>query len=192
MHNKLVIFSAPSGAGKTTIVRYLVDQLPDLVFSVSVCSRKKRPHEIEGKDYYFVSADEFRQKIKNQEFVEWEEVYRDYFYGTLKSEIERIWAGGKSIVFDVDVIGGINIKREYGSRALSVFVMPPSLEELERRLLKRSTESTEALRERVAKADKEMEYASVFDVVLYNKNLETAKKEALNIVTEFLNNPVES
>jgi guanylate kinase len=189
MQNKLVIFSAPSGAGKTTIVRFLLGQNPELKFSVSACSRAKRPHEVDGKDYYFLSVTEFKEKIMNDEFIEWEEVYQDHFYGTLKSELERIWAKGKSAVFDVDVVGGLNIKKQYGSRALAIFVMPPSIQELEARLSKRSTENPQSLRTRLEKADKEMKYASGFDVVLLNDNLEQAKKEASDIVKEFLRNP---
>ena len=189
MQNKLLIFSAPSGSGKTTIVRFLLGQNPQLAFSVSACSREKRPHEVEGKDYYFLSVTEFREKIRNEEFIEWEEVYQDHFYGTLKSELERIWAMGKSAVFDVDVVGGLNIKHQYGSRALAIFVMPPSVRELESRLLKRSTENARSLRNRIEKAEKEMKYASGFDVVLLNDNLEQAKKEASDIVNNFLRNP---
>ena len=188
MQNKLIIFSAPSGAGKTTIVNYLLKKNRGLAFSVSACSRKKRSHEVEGRDYYFLSEQEFREKIKNNEFVEWEEVYPGYLYGTLKSEIERLWSEDKIVVFDVDVIGGMNIKIKYGDRALSIFVMPPSIEELERRLVNRSTESREDLAKRISKAEAEMEYASDFDVILVNDNLEKAKQEALNIVEEFISN----
>lgn len=187
MQGKLIIFSAPSGAGKTTLVKYLLKQDPGLAFSVSACSREKRPHEVNGRDYWFISTDEFREKIKNNEFVEWEEVYKDHFYGTLKSEIERIWAMGLNVVFDVDVIGGMNIKKQYGNRALSIFVMPPSILELEKRLVRRSTENNENLQKRIAKAETEMKHAPSFDIVIVNENLETAKKETLKIVREFLN-----
>jgi guanylate kinase len=186
MPGKLVIFSAPSGAGKTTLVKFLLGQIPDLAFSVSACSRKKRPHENHGKDYYFLTAEEFKEKIKNGEFIEWEEVYHDHFYGTLRSEVERLHAGGMNVVFDVDVKGGINIKRQYGRAALSVFVMPPSIEELERRLTLRSTETRESMKARLEKARAEMAYASQFDAIIVNDDLEKAKKEALQIVTRFL------
>jgi guanylate kinase len=186
MKGKLIIFSAPSGSGKTTLVRYLLQQNMNLAFSVSACSREKRPHETEGKDYYFISESEFRNKIKNDEFVEWEEVYKNHLYGTLKSEIERLWSKGLNVIFDVDVIGGIKIKKQFGSNALSIFVMPPSLEELERRLLGRSTESMESLKLRIAKAGDELKFANEFDYVLINDNLETAKKLALSTVKNFL------
>jgi len=138
---KLIIFSAPSGAGKTTIVHHLLKSGLDLQFSISAASREKRKNEIDGKDYYFIPADEFRKKIENNEFLEWEEVYKDHYYGTLKSEVERIWSEGLHVIFDVDVVGGMNIKKYYGDRALSVFVMPPSVKHLEERLRKRSTDS---------------------------------------------------
>lgn len=186
MHGKLIIISAPSGAGKTTLVKHLLDTNPDLVFSVSACSREKRPHEKEGKDYYFISAEEFKNKIRNDEFVEWEEVYKDHFYGTLKSEIERILSGGKSVVFDVDVIGGLNIKKQYGNMALAIFVMPPSVEELQKRLVKRSTESDKEMKNRIAKAGAEMEYVSEFDRIIVNDDLNKAKQEVRDTVKEFL------
>jgi guanylate kinase len=190
MGGKLIIFSAPSGSGKTTLVRYLLEQDMNLAFSVSACSREKRPHEIEGKDYYFMSESKFRDKIKNDEFVEWEEVYKNHLYGTLKSEIERLWKKGMNVIFDVDVIGGMEIKKQYGSQALSIFVMPPSLEELERRLVGRSTESTENMKLRIAKAEDEMKFAHEFDEVLINDNLEKAKKEAFEKVKNFLEKSV--
>jgi guanylate kinase len=186
MSRKLVILSAPSGAGKTTIAKYLLEQIPSLSFSVSACSRKKRPHEVEGRDYYFLSAGDFRKKIENDEFVEWEEVYKDNFYGTLKSETERIWSLGKSILFDVDVKGGMNIKKQYGSNALLVFVMPPSIGELKKRLLKRSTESSESIRERVEKAEAEIKFAPMFDARIVNDDLDSAKANTLKMVREFL------
>jgi len=187
MAGKLIIFSAPSGAGKTTLVNYLIGRNLKIAFSVSACSRQKRPHENEGEDYYFISADKFREKIINDEFVEWEEVYQGQYYGTLKSEVERIWADGLNVLFDVDVIGGLNIKKQYGERALSVFVMPPSVKELEKRLIERSTETGEDIKRRISKAEKEMKYADEFDIVIINDNLEKAKTEALLAVTRFLN-----
>lgn len=190
MQGKLIIISAPSGSGKTTLVKYLISKLPELDFSVSVCSRPKRPYEVEGRDYYFISVEEFKKKIDNDEFVEWEEVYRDNFYGTLKSEVKRIWAEGHSVIFDVDVMGGMNIKNQYGSRALAIFIMPPSIDELKKRLLKRSTESNSDIGQRLEKAVDEMKYSSEFDVVIVNDDLEQAKKEALSIVTGFLKEPL--
>jgi guanylate kinase len=186
MQKKLVIFSAPSGAGKTTLVNHLLAQLPGLAFSVSACSRKKRAHETDGKDYYFLSEKEFKTKIRMDEFVEWEEVYPDHFYGTLKSEIDRLWSLGLNVVFDVDVVGGLKIKKQYGKRALSVFVMPPSIKELEKRLLLRSTENIENVKLRIKKAGEELRFASEFDAVIVNDDLETAKNEALSVVSKFL------
>jgi len=183
---KLVIFSAPSGAGKTTIVRQLLTEISKLEFSVSVASRPKRPNEIDGKDYYFIPVDEFKQKIKDNEFLEWEEVYENQFYGTLISEVERLRKEGKHVVFDVDVKGGMNIKRLYGNDALSVFVQPPSIEELERRLRARNTDSEESIRKRVKKAGYELQYAKHFDVVIVNDNLEEAQQKTLEVVTQFL------
>ena len=189
MQGKLIIFSAPSGAGKTTLVNFLLTRDLKVAFSVSATSRKKRQYEVEGKDYYFISADEFKEKIKNDEFLEWEEVYRDHYYGTLKSEIERIWSMGLNVIFDVDVMGGLNIKKKYGGRALSVFIMPPSVKELEKRLIKRSTESIGNLKGRIAKAEAELKHAGEFDVIIINDNLEKAKKEVLITVTDFLETP---
>ncbi len=183
---KLVIFSAPSGAGKTTIVHWLMKQIPELAFSVSATSRKKRPGETDGKDYHFLSVEDFKQKIRQNAFVEWEEVYENQFYGTLISEVERLRKEGKHVVFDVDVKGGMNIKRLYGSDALSVFVQPPSIEELERRLVSRNTDSEESIRKRVKKAGYELQYAKHFDVVVINDNLEEAEQKTLEVVTEFL------
>ncbi len=190
MAGKMIILSAPSGAGKTTLVNHLLEHIPDLAFSVSACSRGKRNNEIEGKDYYFLSAEKFREKIRNREFIEWEEVYHDHFYGTLRSEVERLWAEGRDIIFDVDVVGGINIKKEYADQALSVFIKPPSIEELERRLTGRSTESSESIRTRIAKARVELEYASGFDVIIVNKDLDKAKRQVLNTVENFLQRPL--
>jgi guanylate kinase len=184
---KLVIFSAPSGAGKTTIVKELLQSDLNLEFSISAASRAKRNNETDGKDYYFISADEFRKKIVNDEFLEWEEVYKDHFYGTLRSEIKRIWSNGSHVIFDVDVMGGLNIKKHYDDKALAIFVMPPSVEELEIRLRKRSTESEENLKKRIEKAYHELSYARDFDKIIVNDNLVKAVKEAKDIVRTFLN-----
>jgi len=183
---KLIIFSAPSGSGKTTLVHHLLSK-PELklAFSVSATSREKRPNEIHGKDYYFLTPDEFRTRIDKNEFLEWEEVYENQFYGTLRSEINRIHSEGKTVVFDVDVVGGVNIKKQFGDDALAVFVQPPSIEELERRLKSRSTESEESLAKRVGKAAEELNFSNQFDVVLVNDNLEIAKKEGEKLVSDF-------
>ena len=184
---KLIIFSAPSGAGKTTIVRYLLDSGLNLEFSVSAASRKIRHGEVHGKDYYFTNPDEFREKINNNEFLEWEEVYPDHLYGTLKSEVDRITTAGRNVIFDVDVKGGMNIKKIYGDQALSVFVMPPGFDILEARLRGRSTESEESLRKRLDKAEFEMGFAGQFDMILVNDELDAACKEAEFAVKNFLN-----
>jgi guanylate kinase len=184
---KLIIFSAPSGAGKTTIVKSLLQSIPILEFSISAASRGKRANEIDGKDYYFITADVFRKKVANDEFLEWEEVYNDHFYGTLKSEVKRIWAKGCHVIFDVDVVGGLNIKKQYPDQALAIFVMPPSIDELEKRLRKRSTESEVNLRKRIDKAKHELTFAPEFDEIIINDNLNNACKEADKLVREFLN-----
>lgn len=183
---KCIIFSAPSGAGKTTIVRYLLGSHMGLEFSVSACSRARRPNEVHEVDYHFLSLAEFRSKIDQGEFIEWEEVYQDNFYGTLKSEIDKIWAMGKHVIFDVDVQGGLNLKKYFGEKALAIFVMPPSIDHLEKRLRSRNTESEESLNRRISKASSELEYASKFDLVLLNDDLETACQEALEKVGAFL------
>jgi guanylate kinase len=183
---KCVIFSAPSGAGKTTIVHHLLNANIGLAFSVSACSRDPRPNETDGKDYYFLGLEGFRKLIQEDAFIEWEEVYTDNYYGTLRSEIERIWSEGKTVIFDVDVIGGLNIKRIFGDQALAIFVQPPSYDELEKRLRHRSTESEEKINMRMAKARKELSSASEFDVILINDDLEVACTEAKRIVTEFI------
>jgi len=188
MKGKLIIFSAPSGAGKTTIVRHLLDKGFDLEFSVSATSRAPRHSETHGKDYYFLKPEEFIQKVEADEFLEWEEVYKGSSYGTLKSEVERIRKTGKNVIFDVDVVGGLNIKKFYGDEALAVFVQPPSVEELRQRLKARSTETTEKIAMRIAKAEHELSFASQFDVVIVNDDLEKAFTEAEKVLSEFLDN----
>ncbi len=186
MQGKLIIFSAPSGAGKTTIVHYLLDRIASLEFSVSACSRPIRKGEEYGKDYYFLSIDEFKQKIKNEEFIEWEEVYKDNFYGTLKAEIERIWKKGKHVIFDVDVVGGLHLKNQFGDKALAIFVMPPSIEHLENRLKFRETETPESIARRMGKAENELKTADLFDKIIVNDKLAYAFAEAEKVVEEFL------
>lgn len=183
---KCIIFSAPSGAGKTTIVHRLLQEIPSLSFSVSACSREARLTEKDGVDYYFLTVVEFKNKIENQEFIEWEEVYANNFYGTLTSEIEKIWSANKSVIFDVDVVGGLNLKRYFGDKALAVFVQPPSLEILEKRLRSRKTESEEKIQVRIKKAAIEMERADEFDYVLVNNELDFAVNEIKEIVLKFL------
>ncbi len=184
---KLIVFSAPSGSGKTTIVRHLLNTDPEsLDFSISATSRKKRGAEVHGEDYYFISPDEFRQHIDRDDFVEWEEVYADNFYGTLKSEVERIWNEGKHVVFDIDVVGGLRVKEKYPERTLSIFVKAPSIEEMESRLRSRNTDSEEKIIERVAKAKQELAFAEKFDVVLVNDKLEAAQEQATELVREFI------
>ncbi|RKE98991.1 guanylate kinase [Ichthyenterobacterium magnum] len=184
---KLLVFSAPSGSGKTTIVRHLLEQEElNLEFSISATSRKKRGEEQDGKDYYFLDAKTFKSKIKNDEFLEWEEVYRDNFYGTLKTEVERIWALGKNVIFDIDVSGGLRIKRKYPEQTLAIFVKPPSIDELKIRLKKRKTESEDKINMRVAKASAELATAPLFDEVVVNESLDTALKDAYNLVSNFL------
>ena len=184
---KLIVFSAPSGSGKTTIVRHLLKQLElNLEFSISATSREKRGNEIHGKDYYYLSLKEFKNKIKNDEFLEWEEVYRDNFYGTLKEEVERIWAKGKHVIFDIDVSGGLRIKRKFPEQTLAVFVKPPDLNELVRRLKERGEESVEKISMRVAKAPAELATAPLFDTIVINSNLDEALENAYTKVSEFL------
>jgi len=186
MKGKVVIFSAPSGAGKTTIVHHLLKVFPQLEFSVSACSRPMRKGETNGVDYYFISVEEFKEKIKNNEFAEYEEVYKDNYYGTLKSEIERIWKKGKHIIFDMDVMGGLNLRLQFGDNALAIFVMPPSIEHLEERLKSRETETPESIARRMGKAEQELKKAPLFDIVILNDNLEKALEEAEDIVGEFI------
>ena len=184
---KLIIFSAPSGAGKTTIVRHLLERDLNLEFSVSATSRAKRHTETQGKDYYFISEEEFRIKIANNEFLEWEEVYHGTFYGTLKSEVERIRQNGKNVIFDVDVVGGCNIKNYYGDEALAVFVQPPSVEELRNRLISRSTDSMEVIEKRLQKAAFELTFANQFDCIIVNNQLDKALEKAEKCINEFIN-----
>ena len=185
---KLIVFSAPSGSGKTTIVRHLLKQEElNLEFSISATSREKRSQEIEGKDYYYLSLSEFKTHIKNDEFLEWEEVYRDNFYGTLKSEVERIWAKGKHVIFDIDVSGGLRIKKKFPEQTLAIFVQPPDLNELVKRLKLRGEETQDKINMRVAKAPAELATAPLFDKIVVNKNLDTALKEAYNLVDTFVN-----
>ena len=184
---KLFVFSAPSGSGKTTIVKHLLQQKKlGLAFSISATSRAPRGEEKEGKQYYFISLKEFKSKIKNDEFLEWEEVYRDNFYGTLKTEVERIWAKKKHVIFDIDVVGGLRIKKKFPKETLAVFVKPPSVDELKKRLKKRQTESEDKINMRVAKASVELATAPQFDVIIKNYDLETALKEAEDLVKGFL------
>lgn len=184
---KLIVFSAPSGSGKTTIVRHLlgIEKL-NLEFSISATSRNKRGEEIDGKDYYFLSADAFKDNIKAEEFLEWEEVYRDNFYGTLKTEVDRIWKLGKHVIFDIDVSGGLRIKRKFPEETLAIFVKPPSIDELKIRLKKRKTESDDKINMRVAKASAELATAPLFDVIIENDHLEKALQEAQGVVGDFV------
>ena len=184
---KLIIFSAPSGSGKSTIINYLMTQGLNLAFSISATSRAPRGTEQHGVEYYFLSAEEFKQRIANDEFLEYEEVYADRFYGTLKAPIEKQLAEGYNVVFDVDVVGGCNIKKFYGDRALSVFIQPPSIEELRKRLVGRATDTPEVIESRIAKAEFELGFAEKFDVVVINDELGKAKVDALAIIQNFLN-----
>ena len=184
---KLIVFSAPSGSGKTTIVRHLLGKEDlNLEFSISAASRAPRGEEVNGKDYYFMSTEEFKKHIKNEDFLEWEEVYRDNFYGTLKSEVERIWAKGKNVIFDIDVAGGLRIKHKFPEETLAVFVKPPSVDELKRRLKERSTESEDKINMRIAKASVELATAPQFDVIIKNYDLDIALEEAYQLVKNFV------
>ncbi len=192
MAGKLVILSGPSGAGKSTIAKHLLSK-PDfnLAFSISACSRKKRTDETEGKDYYFLSIDTFKSRIEDNEFLEWEEVYPNQYYGTLKVEVEKLRALGKNVIFDVDVMGGMSIKRKYKENAVSIFVSPPSIKTLEKRLIDRKTESPESIARRIRKVKMEMVYANRFDHIIQNDDLESAFAEAENIVSKFLDSQKE-
>jgi len=184
---KLIVFSAPSGSGKTTIVQYLLKQEElNLEFSISATSREPRGEEIHGKNYYFINLKEFKQHIKNSDFLEWEEVYRDNFYGTLKTEIERIWALGKNVIFDIDVVGGLRIKKKFPKETLAVFVKPPSVDELKIRLKKRKTENNEKINMRIAKASVELATAPQFDYIIENKHLDVALQQSKELVLKFI------
>lgn len=183
---KVLIFSAPSGAGKSTIVNHLLGIFPQLEFSVSATSRAPRGSEVDGREYYFLSPDEFARKVERGEFIEWEEVYSGSCYGTLRSELDRIWSKGHVVVFDIDVKGGLNVKKLLGDKALTIFIMPPSTEELRRRLESRGTDSVEAIEKRLAKAQEEITYAEHYDKVIVNDRLEEACKEAEEVVSRFL------
>jgi guanylate kinase len=189
MHSgKLIIFSAPSGSGKTTLVRHILKTFPEQIeFSISATSRPKRGLEENGKDYYYLSVEEFKEKVANNEFLEWEEVYAGTHYGTLRAEVERIWAKGKAVIFDIDVEGGLNLKNSFKQNALGVFVMPPSIKILEERLHSRSTDSKEIIARRISKAEKELKTAELFDVFILNENLNEAFLKAEEIVKAFLN-----
>lgn len=184
---KLIIFSAPSGSGKTTLAKYVLTTFDNISFSISACSRKARAGEIDGRDYYFLTIDEFKRKVFNNEFVEWEEVYEDHFYGTLHSEVERIRNNGNHVLFDVDVIGGVHIKKKFNKDALAIFVKPPSIDALIERLTDRSTDSSEAINTRIKKAEYELSFEKQFDVTIVNDELEKAKKETIEIVGSFIN-----
>ncbi len=186
MKNRVIIFSAPSGSGKTTIVQHLLKKFPELEFSISATSREPRGQEVNGKDYYFLSGEEFSARVADDQFIEWEEVYAGTCYGTLRSEVDRIWAADGTVVFDVDVVGGERIKEIFGDAALSLFIMPPSVEELRIRLEGRGTDSPEAIDRRVAKAETEIAHAKNFDRTIINDSLEVALKEAEGVVGEFL------
>ena len=186
MQGKVIIVSAPSGAGKTSIVRHLLDAVPELQFSVSATTRHKRDYEEDGKDYYFITPENFKERLANDEFLEWQEVYKDQFYGSLKSEVERIWENGGTVIFDVDVLGGLNIKRFYGDKALAVFIEPPTMEELANRLKKRGTETEESLKKRLDKAEYETSFANQFDRIVLNDDLKTAQQEMIDLVQDFL------
>jgi guanylate kinase len=186
--NKLIIFSAPSGSGKTTIVKHLLAIKPlNLAFSISATSRAPRGEEQHGKEYYFLSAETFKKRIADNDFLEWEEVYKDFYYGTLKEEVERLWSMGKNIVFDIDVAGGLRIKKQFPKQTLAIFIQPPSIAVLEERLRARNTESDEKIAMRLAKAEQELAAAHQFDVIIKNDGLQKALDEAERIVTEFIN-----
>jgi guanylate kinase len=186
MKGKLVIISAPSGAGKTTLVRHLLESGLNLAFSISATTRPPRGNEKDGIDYFFLPVEEFRKRIEKNEFAEWEEVYKDLFYGTLRSEIERIWGNGNHVIFDVDVKGGLNLKKIFREKAIALFIMPPSVDALERRLKGRGTDSQEKIKMRLDKAHEELKLADQFDEIIINDKLDKAKEEAVRIITGFL------
>jgi guanylate kinase len=184
---KCIIFSAPSGAGKTTLVHKLLQSSTQFAFSISACSRDPRVNEIDGKDYYFIGLEGFKKKIEDKAFVEWEEVYKDNFYGTLKTELVRLWSEGKTVVFDVDVVGGLNLKKFFKNKALAIFVQPPTMEILEQRLRNRKTESEEKIQMRISKAHEEIKRSDEFDVIVENNVLEEAVERVLFLANEFIN-----
>jgi len=186
MNKKVIIVSAPSGAGKTTIVKHLLNKFNQLEFSISACTRQKRENETNGIDYYFISIEEFREKTKYDQFVEWEEVYENCFYGTLRSELDRIWNKNHIVIFDVDVKGGINLKRIFGDKAISIFVSPPNLETLKQRLIQRSTDDKKSIEKRIEKAEFEMQFANKFDKILVNNELTQTLLNADEIVNEWI------
>lgn len=186
--NKVIIFSAPSGSGKTTLVKHSLEVFPELEFSISCTTRKPRGSEVHAIDYHFISPDEFRQKIAEEAFVEFEEVYTDKYYGTLKSEVEKIWNQGKVVIFDVDVKGGISLKKYFGEKALAIFIEPPSIAELERRLISRNTDDAETIKTRVEKAEEELTYAVEFDKIVINSDLDEAKLEIESLIKNFVKN----
>lgn len=186
MEEKSIIISAPSGAGKTTIVQAILKQIPQLAFSISACSRAPRGKEIHGVDYYFLGKELFQQRIEEEALIEWEEVYPGMYYGTLKSELKRIWGEGKTVIFDVDVEGGLKLKKMMGKKALSIFIQPPSMEELERRLFSRNTDSIDKIKTRLAKAEQEMERAKGFDVVVINDQLDAAIETVYTTIQKFI------
>lgn len=188
MEGKLIIISAPSGAGKTTIVKEILKKDLPLAFSISACSRDKRENEVDGKDYYFIEKEAFEEKIAKKEFLEWEEVYQGSYYGTLKSELNRIWNENKHVLFDVDVVGGLNIKKQFPKNSLAIFIQPPSIQELHNRLLNRGTETEKTLAKRIQKAEKELEFGRNFDVVVVNEKLETAIEEVFVHIINFFKN----
>jgi guanylate kinase len=184
---KLIVISAPSGAGKTSIVHQLLKDIPELSFSVSASSRERRGNEVHGKDYFFLGVEGFQQKIKEDAFLEWEQVYENQYYGTLKSEIERIWSEGRAVIFDVDVVGGLNIKQQYPKKCLSIFIMPPSIEVLAERLIGRGSESDESVKKRLDKAEEEISKNKQFDTVILNDNFEIAYEQTKEMITNFIN-----
>ena len=184
---KLIVISAPSGAGKTSIVKHLLENMDALSFSVSACSRDKRESEVDGKDYHFLGIEEFKKKIKEVAFLEWEEVYENQFYGTLKSEVQRVWNEGKAVIFDVDVVGGLNIKKQYPKECLSLFIMPPSIDVLRKRLSGRGSESEEKLEMRLAKAEQEISKNQDFDKVILNDDFGIACEETMKVITNIIN-----
>ena len=183
---KLIVISAPSGAGKTSIVRQLLKDMPELSFSVSASSRVRRENEVDGKDYFFLGVEEFQQKIKEGAFLEWEQVYENQYYGTFKSEIERISSEGRTVIFDVDVIGGLNIKHQYSRECLSIFIMPPSLEVLAERLIGRGLDSKESVKKRLEKAEEEISKNKQFDIIILNDNFEIACEQTKEVITNFI------